>query len=116
MSLESKLENLASLIRQLQGALGGNRIIRGTVSSAGAIVVGSGFTVSRTGVGQYTVTFTTAFADHPTVTLGAGITVANYAVKLTTRSATAIAVNTITIAAAPANVDAEFSFIAIGPG
>jgi hypothetical protein len=88
------------------------RDVAGTVTAAGAILLGSGFTVNRTGTGQYTITFDEAFADHPIVTFGAGITVANYAVKLTSRTAAVIAVNTLTIAASPANVDGEFSFCA----
>lgn len=107
-----------SLIRQLQGALRGDHIIRGTVSAAGGIVVPAtnpGFSVSKTGTGQYSITFNTPFADHPSVTFGAGTTGANYTAKLSSISNTGIAVNTFTVAAAPANVDGEFSFIAIGP-
>ena len=46
------------------------RIIRGTVKSDGAILAGSGFTVSKVAgvTGLYQITFTTAFTGTPTVT------------------------------------------------
>lgn len=52
----------------------GGTMITGQVSSAGAVTAGTGFTVSRTSAGRYTVTFSTAFAAAPTVvlTLSAG--------------------------------------------
>jgi hypothetical protein len=40
-------------------------LVRGIVDGAGAIVKGSGYTVSRTGEGRYTVTFTKAEFDEP---------------------------------------------------
>lgn len=44
-------------------------IVSGNVSGAGAIVAGSGFTVNRTAVGRYTITFTAAFPTVPFVTV-----------------------------------------------
>lgn len=46
------------------------RIVRGQVSSSGGIVSGTGFTVVRTGLGLYTVTFTPAFLAAPVVLIG----------------------------------------------
>jgi prepilin-type processing-associated H-X9-DG protein len=43
------------------------KIVRGNVTGAGGITNGSGFTVSRTGAGQYTVTFSPAFSTTPVV-------------------------------------------------
>jgi hypothetical protein len=43
------------------------RIIRGTVTSTGAIDSGSGFTVSRTALGLYQITFNAVFSAKPTV-------------------------------------------------
>ncbi len=43
------------------------RIIRGTVQPNGAILFGSGFTISRTQPGRYIVSWTTSFAQVPTV-------------------------------------------------
>lgn len=45
------------------------RAVRGAVNTDGSIVHGAGFAAARTGVGLYTVTFTTAFAGSPTVDL-----------------------------------------------
>jgi hypothetical protein len=44
------------------------RFLTGQISSAGAIIAGSGFTVIRNAVGVYTVTFNVAFPAVPTVT------------------------------------------------
>lgn len=43
------------------------RTITGQVSSAGAVVAGSGFSVNRVSTGVYDVTFDTAFASTPTI-------------------------------------------------
>jgi len=92
------------------------RIIRGKVSSTGAVLFGSGFTASRSATGAYTITFTTAFpaGQFPIVTASAESngTVARIAmvntpshvsapIKITNGSATA--------------VDCDFYFIAVGP-
>lgn len=45
------------------------RMIRGIVEANGNIVSGSGFTVTRTGTGTYTITFASRFADLPAVLL-----------------------------------------------
>ena len=47
------------------------RIIRGSVDAAGNIVNGSGFTISRTAPGVYLITFSTPFANTPTITASA---------------------------------------------
>lgn len=41
------------------------RVVTGIVSSGGAVMDGSGYTVSRFGVGRYTVTFVPSFAARP---------------------------------------------------
>jgi hypothetical protein len=48
------------------------RILRGSVTSAGAIVNGSGFTATRNSLGHYTITFSTGFSANPTVTVSCG--------------------------------------------
>jgi len=53
------------------GAVGGEenlRIVRGVINFAGVIGGGSGFTVSHTATGHYTVTFDTPFVAVPAVT------------------------------------------------
>lgn len=49
------------LIRQLQGKLG----VAGSVSNAGAVVAGDGFTSVKNSTGNYTVTFDKAFRVVP---------------------------------------------------
>jgi hypothetical protein len=44
------------------------RIIRGTIGSSGTIINGSGFTVSRTATGKYSITFVPGFASLPAIT------------------------------------------------
>lgn len=45
----------------------GGNVITGSVSSAGALVAGSGFAPVRNAQGDYTITFTTAFASPPVI-------------------------------------------------
>lgn len=51
----------------LRDEKGGGRIIRGYVSSAGVVLGGTGFTVTRTAVGRYTLNFLTPFGAPPIV-------------------------------------------------
>lgn len=44
-----------------------SHIVTGLISGAGAITAGTGFSVVRNGAGDYTVTFTDAFAATPLV-------------------------------------------------
>lgn len=53
-------------------ALLANRVTRGEVNADGTIARGGGFTVVRNGVGDYTVTFDTAFSATPVVVVGNG--------------------------------------------
>ena len=89
------------------------RIVRGVVSSAGAIFAGSGFTVTRTGVGAYTVTFDTAFAAFPTIsaTVQSGLSRLVTSTSVGNSSAQFRTFVSSTEAAA----DHQFHFIAIGP-
>jgi hypothetical protein len=45
------------------------RIVKGIVRADGTIFNGTGFTITRTGTGAYTLTFTTPFAEVPAVTI-----------------------------------------------
>jgi hypothetical protein len=114
-------QRIWSLVRQLQAALGGNRVLAGTVVGTATpsitVTAGSGFTVVRNGVGDYSVTFDTPFAAAPAVSLGAGQNAVFYAVKISAAgpvSATgfrAFLWVTNTLAA----TDGEFHFVAVGP-
>jgi hypothetical protein len=87
------------------------RIIRGVVSGAGGIIVGSGFTVAHpvAGSGQYTITFNTAFPSAPAVTATAD----GDNRIISTVGATGSWVGFQTRAGGV--TDAAFHFIAIGP-
>jgi len=86
------------------------RIVRGTIGSTGAIIKGSGFTVTHPGTGTYTVTFTTPFSDVPTITATA--------VNAVVRAGAVISASGVNIGTANfggASTDDAFHFIAIGP-
>ncbi|MFN8586849.1 MAG: hypothetical protein U0704_03530 [Candidatus Eisenbacteria bacterium] len=91
------------------------RIIRGKVSAAGGISFGTGFTVARSAVGVYVITYTTAFPSGawPVITASAESngSVARFAMINTPThiSATVRVVNGSGTAA-----DADFYFIAVG--
>jgi hypothetical protein len=92
------------------------RIIRGEVAGNGIIVKGSGFTVTQAFVGIYDITFTTPFADRPTVTATADSAGGTTFAVMVTDGASA---NSVRLEGR--NVDAfayvatRFHFIAIGP-
>jgi hypothetical protein len=92
------------------------RIIRGEVAGNGVVVKGSGFTVAQPFVGIYDITFTTPFADRPTVTATADSQGgATFAVMVTDGATTS------SVRLQGRNVDAfayvatRFNFIAVGP-
>lgn len=89
------------------------RIVRGRITGPGGIGTGSGFTVSKTGTGAYTVTFTTAFTGEPVVTASARTSAARVANCATTSTSTAL-FQTFDSATGTA-ADQDFSFIAVGP-
>lgn len=99
------------LVNSYPGGTHGDVIVRGTVSSAGAVVRGAGFTAAKNATGNYTITFTTTFAAVPiVVAMGASSTVA-FAISNTALTATA---DILTYDAAGAATDLTFHFIAIG--
>lgn len=91
------------------------RIIRGKVSSAGSVSFGSGFTVVRSGVGVYVLTYTTAFPSGawPVITASAESngTVARFAMINTP---THIAATIRIVNGSGTAADADFYFIAVG--
>lgn len=62
--------DLGVLVRQLQGALGGRRVLSGGVTDVGAVNYGAGFSVARTGTGVYAVTFDRPFKASYALTFG----------------------------------------------
>lgn len=105
-----------ALIRQLQGALGGNRLLRGTVSAAGAVIGdGTGWSVNKTGTGTYVVTFASNFRSIPSVVVGAGHTGGDYAAKVSVApTVSGFTVLTFVTSAGTA-ADGAWHFIAAGP-
>lgn len=88
------------------------RIVAGTISSAGGVGIGSGFTAVRNSIGDYTVTFTNPFNSQPilsvTAQTGGG---ADATCILVTSSANSFRVQTTSIGNL---ADIAFNFIAIG--
>lgn len=110
----TEFARLSSLVAQLQGALGGNRFLRGEVVGAtGAITAGTGFSVVRGSAGSYTVTFDTAFADVPTVVPGAVASAESF-IRTGNPTAAGFVVVTENSAGTPADL-AGWSFVAAGP-
>lgn len=91
------------------------RVVRGRITSAGGVTLGSGFTATRLATGLHVITFSPAFAGTPALTLSPsvastggpycdhtnGVTSGTGGVRITTASGT--------------NIDDTFDFIAIGP-
>jgi hypothetical protein len=90
----------------------GLHIVSGqVVGTTGAIAAGSGFTVVRTAVGAYTVTFTKAFSAPPAVTFGA----VGWAISLTALPTGTGFGATVFNTTTGANIDRDFCLAAIGP-
>lgn len=86
------------------------RTIRGSVNANGTIAAGSGFTVNRSAVGTYVVTFITAFPSPPSVVNSPETALAHYLTPIPTASAF-----TLQCRDSAGLVDSFFTFIAIGP-
>lgn len=113
--LRAQIANLFTRVGTLETNLGGLRIVRGSVTAAGAIDAGTGFTIAKTGTGLYTITFSPAFSAVPSVVASAGTTAGALFAKQqngTTPTSSEFKVVTTTSAAV---TDSAFHFIAAGP-
>lgn len=110
------ISQLWSLIRQLQGALGGARVVQGRVLGTGVIETQTGgATVVRNGAGDYTITFDPPFSQIPSVQL----TVGNIAAVVFAKESPFNSGSTSSFRAAMFNasgtlVDSQFQFTAVG--
>jgi hypothetical protein len=108
-------QDLGVLVRQLQGALGGHRLVAGTVASDGSIAAaGTGnWTSSRTAAGVYVVAFQPDFKTAPLVDATPAAATARMATK-GTLSASSVTVHMWSDGGAA--VDDGFDFFAWGRG
>jgi hypothetical protein len=88
------------------------RIVRGSVSATGVVLLGTGFTATKGVTGKFMVTFTTAFSAEPSVvTASSGAPLS----PLTSNNPTCVgAISPLSFVTTCAT-DQPFSFIAIGP-
>jgi alpha-tubulin suppressor-like RCC1 family protein len=91
------------------------RIIRGVLTAAGGIIVGTGFTVTKGTAGLYTIRFTTLFSAAPTVTATADSQGGNPRVAMTDGVTATLATIRIVVSTTGASIDAPVHFTAIGP-
>jgi hypothetical protein len=91
------------------------RIIRGRVNTDGVKLGGSGFTSAKTATGRYTVTFTEAFPEIPTVTATTvwGINLSD--IIAMEQITTTTVIFAVTNPVVEGSVDTGFHFTAIGP-
>ncbi len=90
------------------------RLLRGSVNTSGVIIAGTGFSASRTSLGNYTVTFTTSFPSVAVPVVTAVSTSATQRIAMVSGfSATAFSVRTFDSAGAAADV--AFNFTVMGP-
>lgn len=92
------------------------RMVRGTVSATGTLIVGLGYSIAHPQTGVYTITFTTPFTGAPTVTTAGdfvGAQSVSWDVNVDTVTASSFTVRTIS--ASNLLTDAPFHFIAVGP-
>jgi hypothetical protein len=92
------------------------RLIRGVVAANGTIIAGAGFSVARTSIGMYVITFTTSFAGPPAVTAVTeygGVTAAFVMTDGVTESSATLRVRSKFDG--EGDRDDPFHFIAVGP-
>jgi len=118
--VQRNFDRLGPAVRSLQstavqGAEESVRMIRGVVSSVGAVVAGTGFSSARNAAGDYTVTFTAAFGARPSfvaMALTAPAVAREHASTATNGTSYRVS---IANSATGAALDSAFNFIAIGP-
>lgn len=119
IDLERKVENQGVTLGIAGAEPARMKVIRGTINTAGSgsIVSGTGFTISRPGVGAIVTTWTVPFSAAPTCVATAVDNTVNWlAVGLpsgTQPTATSARFQLITFASAAA--DSTFHFVAVGP-
>ncbi|MDB6111623.1 MAG: hypothetical protein JWR69_3373 [Pedosphaera sp.] len=93
------------------------RIVRGSVSSTGTIVNGSGFTASRTANATFQVIFTTPFSSNPSIVVSCGAAgqALNSVDVAVSYNASTTGFNVQTGVRNTGYFDEPFSFIAVGP-
>lgn len=91
------------------------RIIRGRITSNGAIQIGTGFTVTRTAVGLYVIAFNTAFSSTPVLTLSPSVGATGGPYNAHTNGVTSGSAGIRIMNGSGTNIDDNFDFIAIGP-
>jgi len=89
------------------------KFIRGIISSAGAVIEGSGFTAVRNSLGNFTVTFSTAFSDIPSFFIE-GLTTTTFGITTGIISASTTQVNYI-MEITGVQADKDHHILAIGP-
>jgi hypothetical protein len=112
----SQLLDMAEQIRRLENArrslvdMGDTTVFRsGTVAANGDVIRGTGFTVSRSGAGDYTVTFASGvFPGAPSVTATAQSSSSVTARVFPTPTSTSWRIVTFSVGSSPAPVDAVF--------
>jgi len=92
------------------------RLVRGSISAAGSVRIGAGFTSTRNGVGQYTITFAPSFTSLPAVVVG-GNPSPNFSVMMTAwaHSASSTGFQVRVVNSSGSLIDLGFDFVAIGP-
>ncbi|HEX7880316.1 MAG TPA: hypothetical protein VF720_12955 [Candidatus Eisenbacteria bacterium] len=88
------------------------RMLRGRVSSAGAVLTGTGFTSSRTNVGIYNIAFSSTFPVAPVLVAAAEAVGTPYYATVSFTTTTQAAVRTFNASGAPADIG--FSFMIAG--
>jgi hypothetical protein len=90
------------------------RVVRGHIGAAGGVAAGVGFTITKNGTGDYTITFTTPFSAEPTVAPAVQGGAGQVASVNNGRAVNSGAVSVLTASGGVAT-DLNWHFIAVGP-
>ncbi len=91
------------------------RILRGRISSTGAVSLGSGFSARRTAIGLYIITPSTSFSGTPALTVSPSVGASGGPYCAHTNGVTTVSAGVRITTASGTNIDDSFDFILIGP-
>lgn len=106
--------NESFVLSHITASSGGMRIIRGSFSSAGAIIAGEGFSVSNVSSGVWDVTFSTSFSIAPSASVGGLESSGPVGASIRSITSSVLRINTFNTNTAT-SVDYGASFIVVGP-
>lgn len=102
-------ENAKNLVVSNTNATNSISIVRGSYFSTGPVILsGEGFSIARNGIGDVTVTFTTAFGDTPVAVATVGPSISDFIVNVRSIGTTAVRLTVTTNSGSGSEANVQF--------